>query len=51
MPAERNYDIGNWELLAVKLTPEEWHHRVEEGLQPFTIYMDYKNLEYIKLNC
>ena len=25
-PAERNYDIGNRELLAVKLALEEWRH-------------------------
>lgn len=25
-PAERNYDVGNWELLAVKLALEEWRH-------------------------
>lgn len=25
-PSERNYDVGNWELLAVKLALEEWRH-------------------------
>ena len=25
-PAERNYDVGNRELLAVKLAVEEWRH-------------------------
>ncbi len=28
-PAERNYDIGNRELLAVKLALEEWRHWLE----------------------
>ncbi len=28
-PVERNYDIGNRELLAVKLALEEWHHWLE----------------------
>lgn len=23
-PAERNYNIGNWELLVVKVALEEW---------------------------
>ena len=23
-PAEKNYDVGNWELLGVKLALEEW---------------------------
>ena len=25
-PAERNYDVGNWELLAVKWALEGWRH-------------------------
>ncbi|KAI3364017.1 hypothetical protein L3Q82_010778 [Scortum barcoo] len=29
LPAERNYDIGNRELLAVKLALEEWRHWLE----------------------
>ena len=28
-PAERNYDVGNRELLAVKVALEEWHHWLE----------------------
>ncbi len=28
-PAERNYDIGNRELLTIKLAFEEWRHRLE----------------------
>ncbi len=26
---ERNYDVGNWELLTVKLALEEWRHWLE----------------------
>lgn len=33
--AERNYDIGNRELLAVKLALEEWRHWLEGARQPF----------------
>ncbi len=35
-PAERNYDIGNRELLAVKLALEEWRHWLEAvaGIYP-----------------
>ncbi len=29
-PAEQNYDIGNRELLAIKLALEEWRHWLEE---------------------
>jgi len=25
-PAEQNYDVGNWDLLAIKLALEEWRH-------------------------
>ncbi len=34
-PAERNYDIGNRELLAVKLALEEWRHWLEGLGVPF----------------
>ena len=47
-PAERNYDIGNRELLAVKLALEEWRHWLEGAEQPFIVWTDHKNLEYIK---
>ncbi|KAF7641342.1 hypothetical protein LDENG_00284500, partial [Lucifuga dentata] len=47
-PAERNYDIGNRELLAVKLALEEWRHWLEGSQVPFLVWTDHKNLEYIK---
>ncbi|CAM4667952.1 unnamed protein product [Leuciscus chuanchicus] len=46
-PAERNYDIGNRELLAVKLALEEWRHWLEGSGVPFIVWTDHKNLEYI----
>ncbi|KAL0147984.1 hypothetical protein M9458_056711 [Cirrhinus mrigala] len=37
-PAERNYDIGNRELLAIKLALEEWRHWLEgSGVPTFLI--------------
>jgi len=45
--AKRNYDIGNWELLAVKLALEEWRHCLEGTKQPVLVWTDHKNLEYI----
>lgn len=45
-PAERNYDVGDWELLAVKLALEEWRHWLEEG--PFLVWTEHKNLEYLR---
>lgn len=47
-PAERNYDVGNRELLAVKLALEEWRHWLEGAEQPFVIWTDHKNLSYIR---
>lgn len=44
-PAEHNYDIGNRELLAMKLVLKEWHHWLEWAKHPFMIYIDHKNLE------
>jgi hypothetical protein len=44
--AERNYDVGNWELLAVKLALEEWRHWLEGSEHPFTVWTDHKNLAY-----
>ncbi|KAI2643005.1 Transposon Tf2-8 polyprotein [Labeo rohita] len=46
-PAEQNYDVGNRELLAIKLALEEWRHWLEGSNHPFTI-TDHKNLEYIR---
>lgn len=45
--SERNYDVGNRELLAMKVAIEEWRHWLEGALYPFIIPTDNKNLEYI----
>ncbi len=42
--AERNYDVGNRELLAVKLALEEWCHWLEGSKHPFIVWTDHKNL-------
>ncbi len=47
-PAERNYDIGNFKLLAIKLPLEEWRHWLEGAQHPFTVITDHKNLEYLR---
>lgn len=46
--AERNDDIGNRELLAVKLALEEWRHWLEGSRIPFLVWTDHKNLEYLQ---
>ena len=47
-PAERHYDVGNRELLAVKLALEEWGHWTERTESPITVWTDHKNLAYIQ---
>ncbi|KAL2077728.1 hypothetical protein ACEWY4_027232 [Coilia grayii] len=46
--AERNYDVGDRELLAVKLALEEWRHWLEGGAVPFLVWTDHRNLEYLR---
>lgn len=47
-PAERNYNVGNQDLLAMKATMEKWRHWLEEAKRKFTVITDHKNLEYIR---
>lgn len=42
-PTQRNNDIDNQELLAIKLALEEWPHWFEGTEQPFIIWTDHKN--------
>ncbi|KAK1797330.1 hypothetical protein P4O66_008294, partial [Electrophorus voltai] len=46
--AERNYGVGDHELLAMKLTFEDWRHWLEGVRHPFTVYTNHKNLEYLQ---
>ena len=46
--AERNYNISNREPLVVKLALEEWRHWLEGAEQPFIVWTDRKNLEFIR---
>ncbi|KAL0195021.1 hypothetical protein M9458_008593, partial [Cirrhinus mrigala] len=47
-PAEQNYDVGNQELLAIKLALEEWRHWLKGAAHQFTIVTDHKNLQYLQ---
>ncbi|KAI2648103.1 Transposon Tf2-8 polyprotein [Labeo rohita] len=47
-PAEQNYDVGNRELLAIKLALEEWRHWLEGANHPFEVITDHKNLQYLR---
>ena len=46
--AERNYDIGNKELLAIKEAFSEWRHLLEGAKHPVTVLTDHRNLEFIR---
>lgn len=46
-PAEKNSDVGNKELLAVKLALKECRHWLEGAEEPFVVWPDHKNLSYI----
>ena len=47
-PAERNYAVGDRELLALKLPLEEWRHLLEGATVPFLVWTDHRNLEYLQ---
>ncbi|KAK3516827.1 hypothetical protein QTP70_023701 [Hemibagrus guttatus] len=47
-PAEVNYDIGNRELLTIKLALEQWRHWLEGAKHPFVVLTDHNNLEYLR---
>ena len=47
-PAEKNYDVGNKELLAVHDALREWRHWLEGATHPFLVVTDHKNLVYLK---
>lgn len=45
--AERNYDISNRELLAIKMALEEWRHWLEGPNHQFEVITDHRNLDYL----
>ncbi|KAI2647019.1 Transposon Tf2-9 polyprotein [Labeo rohita] len=47
-PAERNYDVGNRKLLAIRLALGEWRHWLEGAALPFLVWTDHRNLAYIR---
>ena len=47
-PAERNYDIYDWELLAVMRALDAWHHYLLGSPTTVQVFMDHKNLTYFR---
>ena len=46
--AEKNYDVGNRELLSIHDALKEWRHWLEGTSQPFVVLTDHKNLTYLR---
>ncbi|KAK3548954.1 hypothetical protein QTP70_021664 [Hemibagrus guttatus] len=46
--AERNYDVGNRELLAIKAALEEWRHWLDGARHLFQVLTDHRNLEHLR---
>lgn len=47
-PAQKNYDVGDQELLAVKKALKAWRHWLEGSKQPLLVWTNHRNLEYIR---
>ncbi|XP_073408526.1 uncharacterized protein [Dendrobates tinctorius] len=47
-PSERNYDVGNRELLAMTWAFEEWRHWLEGAKHQVVVLTDHKNLIYLE---
>ena len=45
---ERNYDIHDKELLAIKVAFEQWRHLLEGATHEITVLTDHRNLEYFQ---
>lgn len=46
--AERNYYLGNHELLAVVLALQDWRNWLEDSEQSFVVWNDHKNISCLQ---
>lgn len=46
--SEKNYDVGDRELLVIKSALEEWQYLLEGAAHPILIFTDHKNIEYLR---
>ena len=49
IPAERNYDTHDQELLAIVKGFKHWHHYLEGSRQPVVMLADHANLRYFMI--
>lgn len=47
-PAEYNFDVGDRELLAVKIGFEEWRHWLARAELTVVVWIKHKNLAYLQ---
>ena len=47
-PTDRNYEIYDWELLAIIRALEEWRHYIQGPTHTTIIFSDHKNLTYFR---
>ena len=47
-PTKQNYNIFNWELLAVICSLKEWRQYLLGSPFPVEVFTDHKNLTYFK---
>lgn len=48
-PTKSNYDIGERELMDIKLALEEWSHWLEGAEHPVLVWTEHKNLSYLQV--
>lgn len=44
----RKYDVGNHELLAIKLALEKWRNWLEGSQPSFLVWADSRNMEFVQ---
>jgi len=47
-PAERNYEVYDWELLGIIRALRDWRHYVQGSPHETIVYSDHKNLTYFR---
>ena len=48
LPAERNYEIYDKELLVIVEALDKWRQYLLDAVKKFEVWTDYKNLKYFK---
>ncbi|XP_048846074.1 lysophosphatidic acid receptor 5-like [Brienomyrus brachyistius] len=46
---KHNYNVGDRELLTIKLALEDWRHWLKGAHHPFHVFTDHRNLDYLQV--